>query len=178
MFLWGVGCGSACACCLHARSVYILTRHALVCVCVCTCVTTQPGVYASIFMVCLFAYLGVATRVLLEKGVEHLANTTLSDRYPDNFGTLTAMMGTKQLGAGYWPANIVGCIVLGIFLRIAGNHHPAHSTPHTRNGVRTVLTECMCVRLPVCFSACLAAAQSEKAAPAVHVGKQCSPPPS
>lgn len=26
--LWGVGCGSACACCLHARSVYTLTHHA------------------------------------------------------------------------------------------------------------------------------------------------------
>lgn len=71
--------------------------------------------------ICLLAYVGVLTRVALEKLTDHFYNPDFCDAIKGGHeaGLFNALQCSGQLGAGYWLPNIVGCIVMGIFLRLS-----------------------------------------------------------
>ena len=81
------------------------------------------GVWPHVIAICLLAYVGVLTRVVLEKATDrfHTANPCTDIRAPASQESelFNGLECAGQLGAGYWLPNIVGCIVMGIFLRVS-----------------------------------------------------------
>lgn len=81
------------------------------------------GMWPHVIAICLLAYVGVLTRVVLEKATDkfHTASPCTDIQAPASQESelFNALECSGQLGAGYWLPNIVGCIVMGIFLRVS-----------------------------------------------------------
>ena len=83
-----------------------------------SCVHAGTPLWVHMAAVCLLAYMGVMTRVLLEKGVNLLVSQ--APCHASDESLVDGLACAKQLGAGYWLPNIVGCVVMGVFLRLSG----------------------------------------------------------